>query len=62
MAKYESQRKTGNSWITIALHLDIDHAKRILVEKYPSKEVRIIDSRTQEVVFLRSCTIPERVK
>ena len=51
MAKYESQRKTGNSWITIALHLDIDHAKRILVEKYPSKEVRIIDSRTQEVVF-----------
>jgi len=51
MAKYESQRKIGNNWVTIAPHLRIDHAKKVLFEKYPDQEVRIIDSRTQEVVF-----------
>ena len=51
MAKYESQRKIENNWVTIALHSNVDHAKKVLVEKYLDQEVRIIDSRTQEVVF-----------
>ncbi|PZO35938.1 MAG: hypothetical protein DCF19_22750 [Pseudanabaena frigida] len=51
MAKYESQRKIENNWVTIALHSNVDHAKKVLVEKYSDREVRIIDSRTQEVVF-----------
>lgn len=51
MAKYESQRKIENNWVTIALHSNVAHAKKVLVEKYSDQEVRIIDSRTQEVVF-----------
>ncbi|MBD2316482.1 GTPase domain-containing protein [Phormidium tenue] len=51
MAKYESQRKIENNWVTIALHSNVDHAKKVLVEKYSDREVRIIDSRTQEVIF-----------
>ena len=51
MAKYESQSKIENNWVTIALHSNVDHAKKVLVEKYSDREVRIIDSHTQEVVF-----------
>ncbi len=51
MAKYESQLKIETGWVTIALHSSVDHAKKVLVEKYSDREVRIIDSRTQEVVF-----------
>lgn len=51
MTKYESQRKFKEKWVTVALHNTVDHAEKLLVDRYQHQEVRVIDSRTEELMF-----------